>query len=73
MPALVKALGDKHPGVRTCAAWALGKIGPAARVAIPALAKALQDMRNDVRRAATEALKNIRAQDKAKIKNSKVK
>src|SRR5689334_18164230 len=36
LPALEKALGDAHEGVRFHAVWALGMIGPAAKATTPA-------------------------------------
>jgi HEAT repeat protein len=46
-------------GVRQTAAYALGRIGPAAKAAIPALTKASQDESKDLRAAASAALKQI--------------
>ena len=44
---------------RRAAAAALGRIGPAAREAIPALKAALNDDEQEVRRQAAESLKAI--------------
>ena len=57
MPALIDALTDEEEFVRKEAAKALGKIGPAAKAAIPALT-ALQDTRF-VGFQAKKALKKI--------------
>jgi HEAT repeat protein len=46
-------------GVRRTAAYALGNIGPAARVAVPALTKASQAESKELRMAAASALKKI--------------
>jgi HEAT repeat protein/lysophospholipase L1-like esterase len=56
VPALVSALGSEDPRVRTQAAWALGRIGPAAKAGVSALAKALQDRSESVRLSAATAL-----------------
>jgi HEAT repeat protein len=54
---LVTGLGHRDPDVRVWAAKALGKIGPAARPALPALKRAA---RNDlVRPAAEESIRLI--------------
>ncbi|WP_218079948.1 HEAT repeat domain-containing protein [Anthocerotibacter panamensis] len=61
VPALIDALVDKRPGVRTRAALALGAIGPAAKEAIPALMKAEQmDPVATMRGFASVALKQIK-------------
>ena len=43
IPALIKILEDKENWMRDSAAKVLGKMGPAAREAIPALTEALND------------------------------
>lgn len=48
----IEALRDVDPFVRATAAFALGRMGPAARDAIPALVEALRDEDEDVRDAA---------------------
>jgi HEAT repeat protein len=47
--------------LREQAAIALGKIGPAAKSAVPSLQIALRDEYPEIRRAAAEALKRIGA------------
>jgi HEAT repeat protein len=58
-PVVVEALKDNESGVRSSAAEALGRMGPAAEVAVPALIEALKDNESDVRNSAAEALKRI--------------
>jgi HEAT repeat protein len=58
-PALVGALKDPDPGVRSMAARALGSIGPGAEVAVPALQKALEHERKSVRNSIQQALERI--------------
>ncbi len=67
---LIRNLKDKHAKVRKDAALALGKMGPAAKDAIPALTEALKREYEyeDVRDAAQEALQQIKGQ---KIKGQK--
>ena len=45
--------------LRRDAADALGKLGPAAKTAVPALTKLLNDKNEDIRKAASKALKKI--------------
>jgi HEAT repeat protein len=62
VPALVKALQDKEPGVRRSAAEVLGAMGLEAKDAVPALAEARRkDDVEAVRKAADEALQRIQA------------
>jgi len=56
VPSLITAVASGDPRVRAQAAWALGRMGPAAKAAVPALTKALQDPQESVRLAATVAL-----------------
>ncbi len=56
VPALVKALGSADPRIRREAAWALGRIGPRAKMAVPALASELRDLWESVRLSAAVAL-----------------
>jgi HEAT repeat protein len=42
VPALLKILNGPDAGLPVCAAYALGEIGPAARVAVPALIRAVE-------------------------------
>jgi HEAT repeat protein len=60
VPKLTEALAVSHPQVRRFAARALGKMGSAAKGAIPALRKASHDQDDRVRQAATESLELIR-------------
>jgi HEAT repeat protein len=76
VPALVGALRTTLPGrglqgpmryyadVRAVSAEALGRIGAAARMALPALKEALDDGDQSVREAAAEAVKRIEGADK---------
>ncbi len=61
VPALIQALNESHdPAVRRFAADALGRIGPAARPALPALARAIADVLSPVvRGAAARAVATI--------------
>jgi len=59
VPALAKALSDKDVKIREYAAWALGKVGPAAKEAVEALKKAAKDENTKVRFNAVNALKRI--------------
>jgi vesicle coat complex subunit len=56
VPALVRALKDKNPSVRSSAAIALGKMGVQATSAVPSLSHALQDENLEVRRSAAIAM-----------------
>ena len=56
---MIAALKDKDEGVRGGAAIALGKIGPAAKDAVPALITAIKDKHQNVRWRAAEALGKI--------------
>ncbi len=58
---LIEKLTDEDEGIRRNAAIALGKIGPAAKDAIPALTEALKDEDEEVRDRAQAALKKIKA------------
>src|SRR5262249_19615942 len=64
-PALLADLADKDPKVRRGAAEGLGKLGAAAREAVPALVKALKDPDEPVRDAAAAALQAIDPGNKA--------
>ena len=55
--ALIAALKDENKDVRSWAAYALGKIGPAAKEAVPALEAAARDGVGE----AESALKEIRS------------
>ncbi len=55
----VEKLTDQNASVRRKAAIALGRIGPAAKEAVPALITALKDENKYVRRVAAEALGRI--------------
>ncbi len=57
--ALISALGDDNPAVRSSAARALGKFELAAQAAVPALAPALSDPEQPVRGAAAFALADL--------------
>jgi HEAT repeat protein/lysophospholipase L1-like esterase len=59
IPGLVAALGSTNPRARTQAAWALGRIGPAASAAVTALGRALEDPSESVRMSAAVALGRI--------------
>ncbi len=59
VPALVRFLGDRWSVAREHAAQILGKLGPAAKVAVPALVAAQDDVDLDVRKAATNALTKV--------------
>jgi HEAT repeat protein len=58
--ALISALGDTRPEVRSSAATALGEMGKSAAGAARALGKAAADPDESVRESATTALKRIR-------------
>jgi HEAT repeat protein len=57
----MQALKDHDGWVRKSAAEALGRIGPAAKDAVPALNELLKDEFKEVRAAAQAALKKIQA------------
>ena len=59
IPALVIRLKDTNPRARCLAAFSLGKIGSAAKVAIPDLLRALNDSNGNLRIDAAKALKQI--------------
>lgn len=59
VPSLVAALGEQDVEVRRATASILGRIGPAAREALPALRRALQDPDAEVRLMAKEAQRKI--------------
>ncbi len=61
LPRLIKDLQNPDESVRLRAAKELGKLGVAARDAIPALQNALKDADEDVRRVANSSLKAIHA------------
>ena len=66
--ALVEALADKDPAVRTAAASGLTTIGPAASAAVPRLAEALRrDGAEAVRSAAARALGSLGMDAKAAV------
>ena len=56
MPDLVACLADPQMVTRREAAWALMRLGPDAKDAVPALEKALDDQEADVKNAARRAL-----------------
>ncbi len=56
---LIRQLGDSTPGQRVAAASKLGRLGDAARKAVPALLKLFADPDADVARAANDALKRV--------------
>ena len=57
---LIEALKDEDWNVRMYAAYALGKIGPGAKEAVPALKKAqLEDQNVQIRDVAAVALEKI--------------
>ena len=58
-PALMEALKDHEPEVRSQAAYAIGNIPGDMRVAVPALVEALHDRDDSVRRATAQSLGNI--------------
>ena len=59
---LISELNEIDPSIQICAVEALGKIGSAAKEAIPALIEALNDQDLDTRRSAVRALGNIGAE-----------
>lgn len=56
VPALVEALGDKNPSVRTAATDTLAIIGAEAKTAVPALLKIIEERAGEERAAAIVAL-----------------
>jgi hypothetical protein len=58
---LIKNLDDPNPTIREVAIDCLGKIGPAAREAIPKILAALQDPSRDIRRSAAMSIMFIPA------------
>jgi HEAT repeat protein len=59
LPGAIEGLKDKDPQNReSCAMW-LGRLGPAAKAAVPELRAALDDPNSQVRAAAASALKKI--------------
>ena len=59
-PALIDALqGAAEQAVKERAAWALGRIGPAAKTAVPVLREAAASKQPRLSRLATEALAAI--------------
>jgi HEAT repeats len=67
IPALSRHLQDADPLVREQAAWALRKLGTAARPAVPALIKALEDKSAKVRGLAAGALGAIGAEARGAV------
>lgn len=68
VPRLIKDLQNPDESVRLRAAKELGKLGVAAREAIPALQNALKDADEDVRRVANSSLKAIQAAEPPQIR-----
>jgi hypothetical protein len=68
---LIETLNDESPFVRAYVAWMLGRIGPAAKAAIPALTKALDDEEHRVRGNVSEALMQIKGERKQVVPNKK--
>jgi len=66
---LIAQLRDESLTVRGNAAHALGRIGPAAKDAVPELAKLLKDPITDVREVAASALSKIKAGAKDAVKD----
>ena len=60
VPALIRALKDRHHLVRSSAAHALGGLGPAT---LPALIRALKDKDKGVRQHAAQALKKSQGKE----------
>src|SRR5205814_8924280 len=58
VPALLRSLKDRSAAVRSCAAGALGWVGPGAE-AVPPLIEALSDEDAEVRRCAAFALSQL--------------
>jgi HEAT repeat protein len=67
IPALVQALRDADPQVRSQAALALARMGPDASPAVPALMEALSDRDENVRRCAARALGQVGPSARAAI------
>ena len=59
VPSMIRALHDDDCTVRRAAARALGRIGPAAREALPYLCCAAGDPEESVRRAVDDAVRRI--------------
>jgi HEAT repeat protein len=59
----VEALRDRAKNVRVAAAYALGAIGPDARVAVPALRAMANQKDGDVRSATAYALEQIEGKE----------
>src|SRR5262245_42258360 len=69
VPALIKQLKDKNEIVRLKGAKTLGKLGAAAKDAVPALTEAAaNDDDADVRSVAKKALESIKGADKKESK-----
>src|SRR5262249_36878930 len=65
LPVILEVLMDRSPGHhRNTAAFILGRMGPAAREAIPVLREAAQDPDVVVRTQALEALRKIETSEK---------
>jgi len=62
VPYMITVLKDDNWEMRRGAAWILGKVGPAAKDAIPALTEALNDTNAVVRKKAAESLKKIKGE-----------
>ncbi|MCO5170506.1 MAG: HEAT repeat domain-containing protein [Planctomycetes bacterium] len=56
---LAACLDDPESEVREAAAWSLGRLGPAARAAVPGLLRALEEDRSDLGLAAASALGEV--------------
>jgi HEAT repeat protein len=59
VPALIEALKSEDPAIRESAILILGKLGPAAKGAVPALGNLLDDPDSNLRNKAAEALGKI--------------
>ena len=70
---LIRDLNDKSINVRIRAAQTLGRIGPAAKAAIPALTRALGDPNKRVSEYAKEALKKIQQKIQKTADDEKIK
>lgn len=57
--AKIQSMRDSNPSVRRDSAYALGRIGPVAKIAIPTLTELLRDEDEQTRQTAAEALKRI--------------
>ncbi len=62
LPVLVAALTHESPTVRLSAAWALGRIGEKARLALPQLEAAMKDSYEYVTRVTSYTLQRLKAQ-----------